>query len=264
MVQAIIGGLATLGILLAVCVMTRRLARTKPSQWLSDSEFPIHVERLRKIEHAATGVGIFFTVSCVWPIAFGLHWMNVAILDRRANPILDGRRWEWWLPCALVVTCAIAVFVVRFEGRRRSGDSPDLFDRFVATIHGFDLRKANALWAVMLIVICLPLGWLAWSNGVIIDERGVAIRLAWFSSFQTFGSIERIERSRSRLTGEQVVPVDDSLTIHFRSGKPHTLTIRPDGWTGPADLDRIEAFLLDKADVDANLSVDSNSINRRD
>lgn len=243
LLQSVVGASISLLLLALGTLLSRRFAAASQSGMMTLEEVMASGQRLSQLERKATLAGIVTIWALTYPLAYLLHMLNTRLLSPAVNPAYDGRRMEWWLLSGLTLGAAAGMPVVRAVARWLWACDPDLVDRYVATLHGVNFRRANFVWATIFIVLAIVAGYAAWNNGIVIDERGVTVRLGWFYSHRTFQDVESVERSISMTQsndqkGRQIV------RIRFRVGKPGTLTLdENEKQRCPADLDRIEAYV---------------------
>jgi len=177
-----------------------------------------------------------FFALCTYPFAHVLFWLNTRVFDVAPNAVFDGRRMEWWLVPGMVIAGALSLLFVPMFARAAASVERDRLDRYLATQDGVDPTRSSVVWCLLLASLTIPVGWMAWSNGILIDERGVSVRLGWYHDVRAYVDVSSVDRCVAA----------EAVRIHFRTGKP--VTIR-DGRTrvSPEDADRIATYVAQRA-----------------
>ncbi|MBN1511581.1 MAG: hypothetical protein JXB13_06165 [Phycisphaerae bacterium] len=225
--------------------LTRRLARVEPERMLNADEMASMAPHARRAERKATFAPVAFAVLCTYPFAHALFWINIRVFDVANNAAYDGRRMEWWLVPGIVLAFALGVLFAPMFARAGSSIEGDRLDRYFATRDGVDPNRSSVVWCLLIALIAIPVGWMSWSNGIIIDERGISLRLAWYHDVRTYADVSAVERCLVTQTLDSSRS-NEAVRIHFSRGKP--VTIR-DGVTrvSPEDADRIASYVAQRA-----------------
>ncbi len=208
------------------CVLARVAARVfapvDRSQLLDSAEMArvkclfVHVER-------QAGLAMLCVlVALPIPIALVLAWLNNRVIFPMLDGAYDGRRWEWWCGAGFASSLSLAFWIQWRLIRRRTGSRFPLYLQFAATRDRANPEKNVIIWVLMLLLMAVPFGWAAWNNGIVVDQRGITVRLAWYSVRHAYEDVVRIEQfaSCSAAAGGTGIP---AVRVSFGQGTPVTI-----------------------------------------
>ena len=236
--------------------LVRRLAPPDPQLWLPEDEFAAARKRFDRLE-IVCGV-LFLLLASVLAYVFAalLFHLLVNVVCPVKDAVYDGRAWGWWLvPGSAAGFCA-AWLAGAATLRLYLGDDADSYDRYLSTKHRWD-PKSSRLWHVAAgLLITAVLGWMAWNNGIIIDQHNMRIRIAWYNESWEYHDVKEVQwaetpdavndngtqSGRARLTitftnGERMILAENTRGLDLQTLQRVAEYVRARADGGDEDLD---------------------------
>jgi len=130
-------------------------------------------------------------------IAYGLIRLRSALDGSAVNPILNDRPMFVGVSFGILGAAAalfLGIAAERVVLRRLLGWSPDLANRYCATVHGWTARRQLVFCLVLWVPVVLLFALMGWNFGDRVDESGVAYAtVPWVRHVQPYPSVTAVE-----------------------------------------------------------------------
>lgn len=218
--QTLLGVVASITFYFLLRVVTRVFAPANRSDLLTDEEMAGLKDVFERVEHRAHLVTLCMLVVPMVSFTLGLSFLNDQVFFPAINAVYDGRRWEWWCGSGLVMSLSLGFWLHWRIVRRRTGPSFTLYVQFATTRDQSDPKKNMIVWTLMLLLMAIPFGWAGWNNGIVVDQRGIAVRMGWYSASHTYDDVVRIERFTAKRSADGEATPREGVRVRFCQGVP--------------------------------------------